>query len=262
MAANPRVQGLWLLLAGVGIGGILGSGLSKRWGTDIAELFSSPNFATLLAGVLGAVIGGLISYFIANQTASATEQREKTAALIAERASAFSCMVTTMQLANGLFTLNGYLQEAATPPEGNQPWQMLQATAGTTAQAAAFKPSDFSPFINAGRADIVHRALLLAERYHSLEAGLRSYSERRIELEEFLLPLSTFSEGAMTSAIPEALLSTASYRMTGLNQLITSMAGYCSRDLHDAKEILQAMNDAFTSYFGEHANFRLNVEPT
>lgn len=254
-----RVKGVWLMLGGIGIGTIIGSGTAKRWGEDIGGILSSPNFSTLLAGLGGAALGGLISYVTARQTAKQTAAREKEASIIAERANAFSCMVTTMQIANGLFTMNKYLNEAANPPAGLQSWQILQAHASTSAEGVRYHPADFAPFINAGHADIVHRALLLSERYRSSEAAFSKYSDNRIKLEEFLLPHSSVTGGAMSSEIPAHLHATAHYLMDSLNKLIAQMDEFCRRDFEDAKVLLNDMNTAFSKRFGKHANFKLQI---
>lgn len=254
---HPSFRELSLLLGGFGAGAILSSGVNNRWGEDIAVLATSSNFATLMAGILGAVIGGLISYFIARQTARETKERDDKSRLSAERTNAFACMVTTMQIANGLFTMKKYLDEATSPSLGVQPWQKLQANAGSKTELAKYDPIGFTPFINAGHAGIVHRALLLAERYHSTLAGFEQYNEKRINLEEFLVPMSTFKSGAMTSAIPPKHHTAAAYRMETLNKLILQLSEFCNRDFADAKVILADMQEAFSSYFGKSANFKI-----
>ncbi|WP_144223458.1 hypothetical protein [Mesorhizobium amorphae] len=255
-----RVTGLWLLLGGFGGGAILGSGVTKRWGADIGELMSSSNFATWMAGLGGAVIGGLISYLIARQTANESVAREDKMRRLTERTQALHCMVITMQLANRLYTMRGLLKEAVAAPEGIDPWQQLQANTGHLNTAPAYNPTDFVPFINAKLADAVHRALLLAERVSSLEAAHSHYSDKRTELEVFLLPFSKLDGGSMQAAVPQEFQVEAFYRTNTLNTLIRSMADFVERDYNDAKALLTEMNNAFQDYFGAEANFKLELE--
>lgn len=257
---NNRVTGFWLLLAGFAGGAILGSGVTKRWGTDIGELMSSSNFATWMAGLGGAAVGGLISYFIARQTAKESEARDEKVRRLTERAQALNCMVTTMQLANRLYTMRGLLKGAVATPEGIDPWQQLQANTGHRNTAPSYDPTDFVPFINAKLADAVHRALLLAERVSSLEAAHSHYNEKRTELELFLLPFSQLDGAAMQAAVPQEFQVEAFYRTNTLNTLIRSMADFVERDYNDAKTLLTDMNKAFQQYFGAEANFKFELD--
>ncbi|KRB26318.1 hypothetical protein [Mesorhizobium sp. Root172] len=256
---NYRIERLWVGLGGLGVGAVLGSGVARRWGADIGTVITSANFVALLSGLGGAVVGGLISYFIAKQSSRETAARENETMLANEQTQALSCMVTTMQISNRFFTLNKGLKVAATPCVGSQPWQLLQASTGSGSPPLRYTPKEFTPFIKAKSAPVVHRALLLAERLDALEAGFAEYSKRRIELEQFLLPMSSFSSGAMSSAIPPHLHTPAKYRMETLNRLILQMAEFCERDLADSQALIEELNSAFTAYFGHRANFRLEA---
>jgi hypothetical protein len=221
---------------------------------------ASPSFATLLAGLGGATLGGVISYFIARQTAKETAERDEDARMSIEKAQALSGLVNTMQLSNRLFTLNHRLKEAANPPDGAQPWQILQASAGQSNKAPDYVAAEFIPFINAGHADFVHRALLLADRVDAIEAAYQTYSEHRLRHEQFMLPFSHFQNGAMVTAIPPQNRSEFDYRANLLNKLIAEMADYCERDFADATGLIREMNKAFLDYFKERANFRLDMQ--
>ena len=243
------------------IGGlVVGLGLSSRWGNDMSEIVASANFATLLAGLGGASLGGLISFATSRQTSRETAKRDEETRLSAEKAQALSGLVKTMQLANRLFTLNNKLVEATQSSEGLQPWQMLQASVGQSNSAPDYTADDFIPFINAKHADFVHRALLLADRVDSLEDAYQTYSSHRLQHEQFMLPFSQFVEGAMVTAVPPESQTEFTYRANMLNKLIVEMADYCARDLADAKSLITEMNKAFLSYFKERANFRLDLE--
>lgn len=177
-----------------------------------------------------------------------------------EKAQALSGLVNTMQLANRLFTLDAKLQEAIHPPPGIEPWQLLQASAGQSNSAPDYVASEFIPFINAGHADFVHRALLLADRVDSLEAAYETYCEHRLKHEQFMLPFSQFTGGAMATSIPPQQQTEFAYRSNLLNKLIVEMAEFCGRDLAESKALLTEMNDAFLAYFKDRANFRLDFE--
>jgi hypothetical protein len=129
---------------------------------------------------------------------------------------------------------------------------------GPNNKAPDYVAAEFIPFINAGYADFVHRALLLADRVDSLEAAYETYSARRLQHEQFMLPFSQFVEGAMITAIPLEHRTEFAYRTNMLNKLIVEMATYCSRNLSDVTTLINEMNEAFLDYFKERANFRLN----
>src|SRR5690606_32952839 len=159
----------------------LGSGI--RWGADISSVATSPNFATLLAGLGGAGLGAVISFIIAERTHHKTLARDALTRKEHERALAMSALITTLQLSSRVFTLRGNLRAAVNNSEGLEPWQVLMASAGQSHHAPRYNAEEFVPFINAGKADVVHRALLLADRVDSLEAGYDKYGNLRADLE-------------------------------------------------------------------------------
>lgn len=248
------------VLIGATGGLVIGLGLSSRWGNDISEIVVSPNFATLLAGLGGAALGGLISFSTSRQTSRETARRDEEAVLSIEKAQALSCLVKTMQLANRLFTLNKKLMEATQSQKGLEPWSILQASQVQSNSAPDYSAEDFIPFINAGYAEFVHRAIILADRVDSIEDSYQAYSVNRLQLEQFMLPFSSFFREAMVVEVPPDCQTEFAYRTNVLNALIVEMADYCVRDLVEAKSLITEMNKAFLSYFKERANFRLELE--
>lgn len=255
-----RANGVWCALGGVAAGAIVGSGVSHRWGFEVDGLLSSPNFATLLAGLGGASLGGLISYLIAKQSARETTAREARSQLMRERAQALSCFVVTIQIGGRLHTLKRDLQAAAKAPDGTRPWELLQASTGSTSATPTYNPTDFTPFINAKFADSVHRCMLLAERIASIESAYGYYSKLRIDLEKFLLPLSTFKNESIVTEIPDEHAVEAKYRTKTLDKLILDMAELVEVANTDAKSLITEMATVFKLYFGADAGFDVEID--
>lgn len=253
-----RAKGVWLVLSGIAIGSIIGSGVAKRWGSDIGGLISSPNFATLLAGLGGASLGAVISFVIARQGSKLTLERDTQARVAEERSRALAVLLVTMQLSNRLYTLSLKLKGAVSDNQG-EAWQKLQGAPDETIRPLNYDAKDLAPFIHAERGALIHRVFLLADRTRSLESSWNVYGRLRLKFEEFMLPFSRHVQGALVTNIPREHETHARYQMDQLNSLVDQMREYCERDLVDAKEIVEKLNAAFKERFGEEGAFQLKI---
>ena len=248
-----------ILIGAVG-GLVVGLGASVRWGDDLGAALSSPNFATLLAGLGGATIGSIISYLTARQSSKLTLDRDARARFAEERSQALSVMVTTMQLANRLHTLNLKLKDAVKGEDGDA-WQKLQAAPDESIVPLTFDPKDLVPFVDQKSGELIHRLFLLADRTRSIESSFNVYGRLRLEFEDYILPFSKHLPGdALLTSFPDDQLTVARYRINQLNGLIDQMRDYCARDLDDAKSIIDELNAAYRDRFGETGAFQLAMD--
>lgn len=231
-----------------------------RWGSSIGEALSSSAGSTLLAGFGGAVVGGVVSYLLARQSSRETLRRDQDARLDLEHAAALRAMVTAMNLANRVYTLNGVLSEATGKAGADGPWTTLKPVPKQRHAAPRFEATDFVPFIKSGAADLVHRCSLLADRVDSLESSFEAYSTTRLEVEEMAAKSTTFDAAGMGNTVfsgEEAAI--VRFKGRNMNLIIAEMADFAARDQADAIKIVDDMNAAFQRYFGKRSGFRLEA---
>ncbi len=231
-----------------------------RWEGAIGSFFSTSNVATLLAGLGGASLGGVISYATARKTSNEVFKRDDVERQEEEHARAVTCLVSTMQIANRIYTITLALKDVSNPPGGFEPWQIVKTHTGENETNVAYDAKDFTAFVNAGTAEVINRCFLLSERCGSLEKSFIRYNELRDEMERFLLPFSTFNHGHVTTAIPTAARNEYRYRSHNLNNLLVSMHSYASNDLKEAKSLIKLMNNTIAKRFSDRNHLQLKVD--
>lgn len=250
-------NGLWL--GGVA-GAVLCAGLGIRWSGELAVALSDPVTTTWLSALGGAVIGGLISYFIARQASQETLQRDEEVRTNTEHAGSLRAMVTAMQIANRTFTLNKELQAAVAASDGRPPWQSMLASAGSGSSAPTFEAGDFISFIKNNRSDVVHRAMLASERLAALESALDMYSSKRQAFQEFSQRYTRLnSTGVAEVVFVGDDVGIAKLKSYELGQLFDQMLALSNEYFTDAQNLCTDMNTSHQSYFGKKAAFKLDL---
>ena len=257
MGQGTRVIGLGLLLGGFSAGALLATALCENWGPELGSFIGSTNFATLIAGLGGGALGGLISYVTARQTSSQTIRRDREAQIAAENASALTVIIATTQISNRIYTLQNRLHPAYKPQNGVRPWQLLKASPVQEMHGISYQASDFIPFIKAKTGSIPHRCIMILERYYSIEASWKAYCQMRIQLQDFLVPHSTIVNGFMQTELPQSAKVHAHYLMDCLDDLIAQMHIFATEDLETSKKLLTDMNTSYKKYFGTDAIYKV-----
>lgn len=238
-SATPIATLAWGAVAAT----IMTAGIGIRQSESLSQAVTDPITATWLAAISGAALGGAISYFLARQTSKETLRRDAENRLSSEHASSLRAMVTAMQISNRLYTMTVELEDAVKKRSPTGPWASLRPNTGPGSDPPDFLATDFVPFINNQKSDIVHRALMLSERTHALQAAFVAYGLKRDEFEKFAEPFTRPMGPAltMTTIFPPAAEAGAKIKIKVMNDLVEQMHQYSKEYLEDAKRLCDGM---------------------
>jgi hypothetical protein len=150
--------------------------------------------ATLIAAVGGAILGGLISWAIARQTASDARTAAKETHLQNEKSKALKAVIKIAQLSNSIYTIHRNIEDSiqSARDEGDYRiaiWPLMRPSAHIHVEAS-FDADDLTPFTFAGKSNIIQEIIMLCSRHNSLSQAFSIYSQKRSEFQEFAEPYS------------------------------------------------------------------------
>ena len=234
-------------------------------------LTNSSDYATMISGfggaVLGAVIGGLISWLLARQTASEAQS----AAFIKEtkelKAGLLQVQLKTLQLSNNFHTMKSAIDEGAKIAAAReQPiWKFVRHSSGPN-ESVRFEPGDFVPLVHGDGTNLITSLSLLADRYQAASNGFREYSRLRAEFQEFSAPYTKLgpagSMGSSTlymTSFPMNLSNIAQLKVSELDGLIMQIQSYVDQDIEDAKILTTKVNEFATKRMKDRGDTFINV---
>ena len=225
----------------------------------IEDMNMSPSdFATMISGfggaILGAVIGGVISLRLAQQTANDAQR----SAFIKEtkelKAGLLQVQLKTLQLSNNFHTIKSAIDEGAKiAAVRDQPiWKFVRHSSGPN-ESVRFEPRDFVPLVHGDGTNLITGLSLLADRYQAASNGFREYSRLRAEFQEFSAPYTKLgpagSMGSSTvymTSFPMNLSNIAELKASELDGLIMQIKSYVDQDIEDAKILTNKVNEFAT----------------
>lgn len=234
------------------------------------DRFSSSDFATLFAGILGAAIGGAISWILARQASTETLARDTAARVDDHKAKALGVLLKVQQITNGIYTNRGYFWVSLdrANKEGrlwDDMWHKVQRQVGNSLPPPTFDASEFVPLMLAGKAALINECTLLALRYDVAEQGIATYNREREAFEQAMLPYSKVqnNSGLIETNVPEEKLSEFAIKRHIMNGLIDNIYRSTKEDYIRSKELCVELSAAFLAYFGDSVFARLdNTEST
>lgn len=221
------------------------------------------DISTLVAGMVGAVIGGAISWAQSRQSARETLQRDNEARLSVIENNALSTLLKAQRMANGYHTHKMYfwkqLREANASETINSPlWQILRAQVGGAESAITFSAEEFIPLHLAGEVDLINECGLLAERYQVIERAMIEYTRLRRELEDLLIDhTKKLPDGKHLSEVPEGLRNKVGMKAELLEGFVRSLYADISADDIRAKALCENISTAFTRQFSDRIKFKI-----
>ncbi len=176
-----------------------------------ASKLSVTDISTLVAGVVGAALGGFISWMLARQSSAETRLRDEAARRSELKASALSLLLKVQQIVNGYYTQRQFLYgalEAAN--EKGLLWNLMSRKVsqqiGFSDTPPQFEASEFVPLMLARQSELINDCSLLAHRYGVLEESFTVYNNRRDQLQAMILPHSEIdASGVIVTAVPADL---------------------------------------------------------
>lgn len=221
--------------------------------TATKAILLSPEIATMIAGFGGAIIGGLISYFVARQSAKESQKRETQQETRKIKTELFCVQLKVISIMNGLYTIKKMIEDGETIAKINKVplWQYVQQMP-VSSSPISFEPSEFTEFIYDNGAGLISSICLIADRYSAILDGMNVYSELRSKFQLFVEPYthqqekSLSSEGSYVTQLPEDIAQAANLKMYELEKLIRQLQSSVEEDLVQAKEITFQVNNYAT----------------
>ncbi|MER9840128.1 hypothetical protein NKJ59_02560 [Mesorhizobium australicum] len=199
---------------------------------------AASDWVALISGfggaLLGAIIGGAISWLLARQAANESRRRDLDQRLAAEKAAAVRTTLKVQQITNGTFTIAQALRAAVTEAQakGFELWQAMKPHVGRTADVQIYA-EDLAPFLEARGNAFVDAITLSALRYGVLETTLTGYSARRARLGELMAPFTVIDmeTGAGITAVPDDQIAVFHTRVFELKDILQQLQDFAEHDL-------------------------------
>lgn len=221
------------------------------------------DISTLVAGVVGAVIGGAISWVQSRQTSKQTLQRDNESRMAIIENNALSTLLKVQRIANSYHTHKMYfwsqLRAAnASVTIGPELWQIMKAQVAGSETGINFSAEELVPLQLAGKTDLINECGLLAERLQVVERGMIEYTSLRREIEALLIDHSRrLPDGRVLTEVPKELRQKVSLKSDTLEQFIRQLYADITTDDLKAKALCSGVSQAFVAHFQNSAKFAI-----
>lgn len=223
--------------------------------TTVAEMmFTSADFATLVSGFGGAILGSIISWFIAKQSANENRRRDIETRNLQEKTILLQVIIKLMQIMSALYTIHKNIEDAIKKAEKDkfaapELWMIVQPVAGKP-KSIRFDAVEFVPFAMSNGAEFVNRILLLSARNEAIEEAFMEYSMLHRKFQEFAAPYTHIPPGGgpHSTLFPPEVAPVAKLKAFELNQLINQIREFVEIELKEAKDLCEGV-DKFAKEF-------------
>lgn len=152
--------------------------------------------ATLLAGLGGTILGGLISWAIARQTAAEARATARENHRQSEKSNALKAVIKVAQLANNIYTIHRAIERPiaearATGDYRIAIWPFLRPSTHVHSEIN-FAVDDLMSFTFAGKSNIIQEMIMLSSRHNTLSEAYSTYCRKREEFQQFSEPFSRY----------------------------------------------------------------------
>ncbi len=233
------------------------------WDTVSQEGIKSADISTLVAGVVGSVVGGGLSWLISRQAANETLRRDAIDREALLEVAALRTLMKLQRLGNGYHTHKVYfwrqLEEAHDAGNLWLPmWNKVKTQVGSDVTGISFNSDDFVPLLAVGKVGLINECGLLAERYTVVERSIVEYNRQRKDIEELLADYTTVrADGLFITNIPLALRNRVEVKTTVIENFVRAIYSDIMVDEKKARALCEEVSAAFVAYFKDEAKFRL-----
>lgn len=232
------------------------------------EIASPSNYLPLIAGLVGTVLGGLISWLIARQANNRQIARDEKQRREEEKASAIQTMLKISEIANSLFTIRNYIKAGLKSAKADNVaetkiYQYVQPTIGFSEDVVKFETKDFIPYISARKLDVLNTAGLIARRQKSILRMFETYCDRHVAFQDWMANFSQFDEAANTieHKIPNSDKGKLIIRESELNGLLSQIAEFLEEQMPVIGKLCVDASTIGKDYFGDPRFFSIAGSP-
>jgi hypothetical protein len=235
-----------------------------------AALLSTTDWATLISGfggaLLGALIGAAASYVTARQAAAEGRSRDEAARTDLEQNAALRVILKTSNLANSIETIRGHVVNgiARANPDAmptRELWTFVQPTTPAMQRSVDFEANDFVFLLRHKQGDLIQRLMMLATRVAALEAGFDAYSGRRTEMQALLEDHTHYDnqQERFVTQVPVGLQQKTELRSIEMDNLLKDVLRNCYEYAADASKACEDLNEATKLVFDGKFPIRLDL---
>lgn len=221
------------------------------------------DISTLVAGIVGAAIGGAISWAQSRQSSKETLQRDKESRMSVIENNALSTLLKVQRIANSYHTHKMYFWSQLREANANetfvpQLWQILKSQVAGSETGVSFSAEELVPLQLAGKTDLINECGLLAERLQVVERGMIEYTSLRREMEALLIDHSRkLPDGRVLTEVPKDLWEKVSMKSDTLEQFIRGLYADITADDAKAKTLCSSVSEAFAAHFQNGLKFKM-----
>ncbi len=229
-----------------------------------SEGLKMSDVTTLVAGVVGAALGGGISWLQARQASKETLVRDAEARHSHLENHALSTLLKVQRIANGYHTHKMYFWRQLRDANEKHTifefdlWEIIKSQVGSTESVIIFAAEELVPLQVAGETGLINDCGLLAERFSVIERSMIEYSRLRREIENVLVDYSEkLPNGLFLTRIPKHLENRIATQTYSLEQFVRSLYADIVADDDNARHLCEKVSEAFVRYFHNGAKFKV-----
>ncbi|TPM34457.1 hypothetical protein [Mesorhizobium sp. B2-3-5] len=256
MAKTVNVKNSIVELISVGFFGALAGGAFILFIAD--KVASIAEYATLLAGFGGAVLGSVISAFVAfllaKQTSRETLERDEHARVAEQQSYALRLMVKSSLILSDVVALKKLIDESLSNANdrgltGLPLWKRVLPIVGSY-QLYDVDAAELSPLIAAKDSDLMQTAVTLFMQHRNLVEVVRLYSEKRDGVKDIIKNHLAVEEGVITSGLTKEEHSRMVPLEIELESLIKSIRVMVSDLTEMGEKVTFGIGPAMRKFFG------------
>jgi len=148
-------------------------------------------WAAMGGSILGAIIGGAVSWMLARQASNETLRRDTELRKSQSRIDAFRALLKIQTITNRLHSIIKSFDEMfeAANTQGLvtklEKWQIMMPISGVSSNGMTIDSNDVQMFVD-NELDISNRSILLSEKYNSLIESIQTYNKKRYEISDLM----------------------------------------------------------------------------
>ncbi|MEQ8306677.1 MAG: hypothetical protein RIA09_08965 [Hoeflea sp.] len=216
-------------------------------------------FATLVSGfggaLLGAVVGGMISWVLARQSAANTARRDKEARNQEQKAHALRLMVKASLVLSDVVAIKNSidqsLSEANEKGLSHYPFWRRVLPIVSSYQTYPIEASELAPLMEAKANEIVYAATDMLMKHSILVAALERYSEKRGELKKIMKRHTATEDGVLTSALTEDEVAEMAPYEIELESLIKEVRSRLEPIQNLTEKVTYGIGPAIQTHYGD-----------
>lgn len=234
--------------------------VAASWLPQKRQQMKIPDSDEFWAAIIGAVVGGLIAGL--TQWAFARSQRKQQ-----ERALATSLLLKLGKLTATLMVTKQHVDdcftEAGEVGPDTQPWQMLIPIANL-ANPIHFTSDEMSLLLSQGNDKIFHSVLGLDDRHNDIITLMRSFQEKRAEIERRLEPhriIDRVDGDRIDIRYPRDVMLALSPYFIDLNSIVGHLREQLPKDVATAREATERAQTLLKNRLGLKFKLQINDPP-